>query len=177
MCMLKIFCNVLYINIIQNTYFIYLNIRHLQNLKLSLVYFLHATWVNKDGHLLAEKGGGWNNAAGKQYVPYGRRIFGPYFHRDFGGVSEIADPKNPIGEAIFWCRVPAKTRLMSTLVWNPSSEILLINIKINESLIPEIAVQAGEYKVIESKIPEYATDLKIGLTGDRRLVILQTSFE
>ena len=44
MCMLEIFCNVLYINIIQNTYFIYLNIRHLQNLKLSLVYFLHATW-------------------------------------------------------------------------------------------------------------------------------------
>ena len=133
--------------------------------------------LNKDGHLLAEKGGGWNNAAGKQYVPYGRRIFGPYFHRDFGGVPEIADPKNPIGEAIFWCRVPAKTRLMSTIVWNPSKEILFLNIKINESLISEIAVQAGEYKVIESKIPEYATDLKIGLTGDRRLVILQTSFE
>ena len=54
-------------------------------------------------------------------------------------------------EAIFWCRVPAKTRLMSTLVWNPSTEILLFNIKINESLISEIKVQDREYKVIESK--------------------------
>ncbi len=54
-------------------------------------------------------------------------------------------------EAIFWCCVLEKTRLMSTLVWNPSTEILLFNIKINESLISEIKVQDREYKVIESK--------------------------
>jgi hypothetical protein len=132
--------------------------------------------LHKEGHLLAEKGGGWNNAAGKQYVPYGRRMFGPYYHKDFGGVPEPLDAESSTGEGFFWCRVPAGTQLMTTIVWNPSSEILPVKVKINEALISDIQVQPGEYKVIESAVPVNATDLKIGLSGSRTLVILQTNF-
>jgi hypothetical protein len=132
--------------------------------------------LHKEGHLLAEKGGGWNNAAGKQYVPYGRRMFGPYYHKDFGGVPEPMDAESTTGEGFFWCRVPAGTQWMTTIVWNPSKEILPVKVKINEVLISDVQVQPGEYKVIESVVPVNATDLKIGLSGSRTLVILQTSF-
>jgi len=132
--------------------------------------------LHKEGHLLAEKGGGWNNAAGKQYVPYGRRMFGPYFHKDFGGVPEPINAESSTGEGFFCCRVPAGTQLMTTIVWNPSKEILPVSVKINEALISDVRVQPGEYKVIESAVPVNATDLKVSLSGSRTLVILQTSF-
>lgn len=133
--------------------------------------------LKKDGHLFAEKGGGWNNAAGKQYVPYGRRLFGPYYHKDFGGVPEPFDAEGLTGEGFFWCRVPQGTRLMTTIIWNPSQNALPVQIKINEVLISDIKVQPGEYKSIESRIPENATELKVGLQGDRSLVLLQTNFD
>ena len=65
---------------------------------------------------------------------------------------------------------------MTTIVWNPSKEILPVSVKINEALISDVRVQPGEYKVIESAVPVNATDLKVSLSGSRTLVILQTSF-
>ncbi len=132
--------------------------------------------LQKDGHLFAEKGGGWNNAAGKEYVPYGRRMFGPYSHRDFGGVPTPDDPDSSEGEGFFWCRVPEGTGFMKTLVWNPAKEQVKINIEINDQPVSNETIAAGEYKWIESKIADPANSLKIDLKGDRRLVILQTSF-
>lgn len=132
--------------------------------------------LHQEGHLLAEKGGGWNNAAGKQYVPYGRRMFGPYYHKDFGGVPEPINPESSDGEGFFCCRVPAGTQWMTTIVWNPSKEILPVKVKINEVPVSDVQVQPGEYKVIECAVPVDATDLKVGLCGSRTLVILQTNF-
>jgi len=130
----------------------------------------------RDGHLFGEKGGGWNNAAGKEYVPYGRRMFGPYFHRDFGGVPFPLDTATRIGEGTFWCQVPDGTSEMETLVWNPAEEDLPISIKINVEELISTTVGPGEYKVLQTPVKSNQTNLKVSLRGDRRLVILQTSF-
>jgi len=130
----------------------------------------------KDGHLFAEKGGGWNNAAGKEYVPYGRRMFGPYIHRDFGGVPSPIYIDSSQGEGIFWCRIPAGVSIMETIVWNPSEQELALKIEINGTELTNETVKKGEYKVIQTEIKSGSSSLKIALKGDRRLVILETSF-
>ncbi len=133
--------------------------------------------LQKDGHLFAEKGGGWNNAAGKQYVPYGRRMFGPYKHRDFGGVPLPLDSKNPIGEGFFWCRIPEGTTVMETIIWNPSDKPLKFTVMVNEKIVSEESITAGKYIEVSSKIAIGLDDIKVTFRGDRRLVLLETRFE
>ncbi len=132
--------------------------------------------IRKGGHVFAETGGGWNNAAGKEYVPYGRRMFGPYLHRDFGGVPAPLDPDSKEGEGTFWCRVPDGTSEMETLVWNPAKIDLPIRIIINGEELAKTTVKPGEYKEIHTLVKNNQVKLKVTLTGDRTLVILQTSF-
>jgi beta-galactosidase len=132
--------------------------------------------IREGGHLFADKGGGWNNAAGKAYVPYGRRMFGPYLHRDFGGVPAPLYPDSKEGEANFWCRVPEGTREMETLVWNPAKIDLPIRISINGEELAKTNVSPGEFKEIHTPVKNDRAKLKITLTGDRSLVVLQTSF-
>jgi hypothetical protein len=133
--------------------------------------------LQENGSLFAGKGGGWNNEAGKQYVPYGRRMFGPYLHEGFGGVPGPVNKDSTKGKGFFRCRIPAGKQSMITLVWNPSDENLPVDIEINDDKEPRVTVLPGEYKVIKSPVPENTTDLKVSLGGDRRLVILQTSFQ
>jgi len=132
--------------------------------------------IREGGHIFADKGGGWNNAAGKQYVPYGRRMFGPYEHRDFGGVPEPVEPAGKEGEGVFWCRVPEGTKTMETLVWNPANKNMEISIKVNNEPAAPVSVGPDEYKVIQSPVTPDQGKLKVSLSGDRTLVILQTNF-
>lgn len=133
--------------------------------------------LQKDGHMFAEKGGGWNNAAGKQYVPYGRRMFGPYIHREFGGVPLPVLNTTSTGVAEFWCRIPSGTSSMSTTVWNPAKETLSITILVNEKEVSIKNIEPGKYVTVTSEIEKLLTDIKITLKGDRRLVVLETDFK
>lgn len=132
--------------------------------------------LEKDGSLFAGKRWGWNTEPGKQYVPYGRRIFGPYIHLGFGGVPTPVDPDSRTGKAFFWCKVPKQTMNMKTFIWNPANESLGIKIGINSRTVSEEMVGAGEFRWINSEVPKFSTTLKIELEGDRRLVILETAF-
>ncbi len=133
--------------------------------------------VDREGHMFAGGRVEWNSRPGKQYVPYGRRMFGPYYHRGFGGIAEPEDANNPIGQGVFWCSVPRNTRQMTTLVWNPAGEALSIEIEINGKKVTQRSVSAGAYEVIDAAVPANSSDLKVALRGDRRLVVLETSFK
>jgi len=130
----------------------------------------------RDGHLFGEKGGGWNNAAGKEYVPYGRRMFGPYFHRDFGGVPFPLDTAIRVGEGTFWCSLPDGTDSMETAVWNPFDISLPLIVRINDKVVSEVSLAPRKYSWVESEVKGILSQIKVTLSGDRRLVILQTSF-
>jgi len=137
-------------------------------------YSSEAITVTKEGHQLA--GGersGFNTRPGVQYVAYGRRPFGPYFFRGFGDVPAPLDPKDSIGQGVFYCAVPKGRTHASTLVWNPSDTPLSIRIGVNDKIVTG-QIAPGEKKEIDCPVGN--TRIKMTFAGDRRLVLLQTAF-
>jgi beta-galactosidase len=132
--------------------------------------------VNELGHQFAEKPGGWNNRAGIQYVPNGRRVFGPYHHDGFGGVARPSNDGSAPGRGAFWCTVAPGTNSISNKVWNPSEVPLKIRIYCNEVLIGTTEIGPNEVEIIEDRFEADETLLKIGFEADRRLVLVETVF-
>jgi hypothetical protein len=130
--------------------------------------------ISKEGYEFAGRRGGFNSRPGIQYVPYGRRPFGPYHLRGFGDIPAPDDPKSPTGSGVVWCSVPEGRTSAATLVWNPSRSPLKITIGINGKDSVSRTVPPG--KTLSVDCPLHGTDLQMEFTGDRRLVLLQTSF-
>jgi hypothetical protein len=131
--------------------------------------------VTKEGNRFLGLQGGFNTRPGVQYVAHGRRMYGPYTLRGFGNVPEPVDTTNNIGEGYFWCSIPSGKKMSSTLVWNQSDEPLFVKIKVNDGLEMSKEIKGGETTNIDC--PVNATTIKMQFTGDRRLVLLQTSFK
>lgn len=132
--------------------------------------------VTQEGHQYAEKPGGWNNRAGIQYVPYGRRPFGPYYHRGFGGIPEPGGNGDPEGEGEFWCRIPAGYDAMVTTVENPAEQDLRIQIWVNGTMVNDRMIPAGEKCSLTGRFDPVTDALRVRIRGDRRFVILETAF-
>lgn len=130
--------------------------------------------VTREGNRFLGLPGGFNTRPGVQYVAYGRRMYGPYTLRGFGNVPEPIDTTGNIGEGYFWCNVPSNKTMSSTSVWNQSDIPLLVKIKVNDQTEVSKEIKAGETTTVEC--PVSTTTLKMQFTGDRRLVLLQTSF-
>lgn len=137
--------------------------------------------ITAEGDEFAGKPGGWNDRPGLQYVAYGRRPFGPYDLRGLG-VPRPLDAKNHTGEGFFWCSVLPGKKTASTLVWNPSTEKLTIKIKVNEKEVGQ-EIEPNTTAIVNCPVvaapgaTAAMTDIKMTFTGDRRLVLLQTSFK
>lgn len=131
--------------------------------------------VTKEGHQYAEKPGGWNNRAGIQYVPYGRRPFGPYYHRGFGGIPEPED-EDQTGEGVFWCRIPAGNNAILNTVENPADQDQDIQIWVNGKMVIDQVVPAGKQYSLTGRFDPVEDPVKVRIRGDRRLVILETAF-
>lgn len=130
--------------------------------------------LTKQGDMFLGASGGFNTRPGVQYVHYGRRMFGPYSLRGFGNIPEPDAENNNIGEGYFWCNIPEGKNTVSTIVWNPSDENLSIKIKVNNKEVNK-QINAGDKATVE--VPVNASTIKMNFTGDRRLVLLQTSFK
>jgi hypothetical protein len=131
--------------------------------------------VTKEGHEFA--GGdrsGFNTRPGIQYVPYGRRPFGPYIFRGFGDVPAAVNPRDSIGEGSFYCSLPRGKTGAVTLVWNPADVPLTIKISVNDKEVTR-KLAAGERAMVEC--PVKGDRIKMSFAGDRRLVLLQTDFK
>jgi len=110
---------------------------------------------------------------GLQYVANGRRPFGPYFLRGFAAMPEIQDKKSTEGEGRFWCSVLPGVNAAVSKVWNPDDIPLTVQVWINgEAVSKEIAPHSTE----EVSCPVNSTAVEMGFKGDRRLVILETTF-
>lgn len=131
--------------------------------------------VTKEGHEFA--GGdrsGFNTRPGIQYVPYGRRPWGPYTFRGFGDVPAPLDDHDSIGEGTIYCAVPQGRTQSTTLVWNPADIALEIKIMVNDRETTR-TIQPDERTSIE--VPVNGTRITMRFRGDRRLVLLQTAFQ
>lgn len=130
--------------------------------------------ITEEGDEFAGKPGGWNDRPGIQYVAFGRRPFGPYDLRGLGVPRPLDVKTTTIGTGSFWCSVPAGTASVKTMVWNPADTPLTIKIKVNAS--KEITKEIKPGETTDVIAPVDATVIHMAFTGDRRLVLLQTTF-
>lgn len=130
--------------------------------------------VTREGNRFLGAAGGFNTRPGIQYVGHGRRIYGPYFLRGFGNVPEPVDTLNNVGDGMFWCSIPAGKKVASTLVWNQHDAPLTVKVRVNDQAYVSKEIKAGETTTIDA--PVSGTTVKMEFQGDRRLVLLQTSF-
>ncbi len=155
--------------------------------------------VTKDGHEFAGGPGGWNSRPGIQYVAYGRRPFGPYVHRGWSGVptheaaialakgkprepdaiydeAEVVTGNGGEGEGHFWCRIPPGKTAATHRVFNPADEPLAVHVRVNGRDV-SATIAPGATAVVNVPLAADATTIECQIRGDRRLVLLETSFE
>lgn len=130
--------------------------------------------VDEQGFHLAAGPGGWNTRPSIQYVPRGRRPYGP-FEFSLGGSVRLPRDAAATGEGTVHLRVPSGRTRMTTTVWNPHTEALELEVELNgETRRHRIA--AGAEERVETSLPRGARDLALTFRGDRRLVLLETDF-
>lgn len=133
--------------------------------------------VSERGFQFAGAAGGWNSRPAVQYVAKGRRPFGPY-HFSLGGRALLKDKNSKVGQGSVWITIPDGKSKMLTTVENLSDETLNLQIKINNNIITNFRIAPSQdTEVLTTDLSNNTTDLKITFTGDRRIVLLETSFE
>lgn len=137
--------------------------------------------IDAEGFHFAGSGGGWNSNPSVQYVAKGRRPFGPYGF-SLGGAVQLPKDHGPVGEGMFWCRVPNGRNRMITTISNPMPEPLGLEIEVN-GVRQRQEIPAHETAHIETPLHVVHlagedSDLALAVLyrGDRRLIILETDF-
>jgi hypothetical protein len=119
--------------------------------------------------------GAWNTKPGTPFVPKGIRPFGPFSY------STAASPRegstDPNGTGVFHCRVPAGRKFVVTTVENTDKGARALTVAVNGQGRASDAIAAGKTVTVRTPIPAGATDLSVRYSGNKQLVILETSFE
>jgi hypothetical protein len=130
--------------------------------------------LTEEGDMFEGASGGFNTRPGIPYIHNGRRPYGPYSLVGFGNVPHPDNVNNNIGEGTFWCRIPTGKTIASTIVWNPYEKSRIITIKVNNK---EVSREIKPNEKATVNCPVKSSVIQMTFTGDRRLVLLQTSFE
>jgi hypothetical protein len=130
--------------------------------------------VSAEGWQLAGGAGGWNTKPSIQYVPRGRRPFGPYGFTSGGSERVQGDPAAP-GTGRFWARLPAGRTRMVTTVWNPADLPLDLVVGV-DGADHRFSIPAGATLPLASPL-DGSAEVAVTYQGDRRLVLLRTEFE
>ena len=142
---------------------------------------VNADWIapptNPAAKPLTQDEGAWNTKPGDQFVPRGRRPFGPYGYTTASSIKEL-NPKSQTGDGIFWVRIPAGRKEVVTKVENPTKSDADLVVEINGiGQAKSSAIAAGKTVIIRTPIPNGSTDVSVRYKGGKDLVLLQTSFE
>ena len=130
--------------------------------------------IDEDGFHYAGGSGGWNSKPSVQYVPDGRRPFGPY-EFSLGGSVRLPRQHAASGEGRFWCRIPAGRTHMLTTVLNPAGEPLSLEVEVNGVARTE-TIAPGATAEVSVPLAAGDTTLAVAYRGDRRLVLRRTEF-
>lgn len=129
--------------------------------------------VSAEGYAFAGGSGGWNTKPAIQYVPHGRRPFGPYSFTAGGTVSPVDEHAPGVGRV--WLRVPSGRSSMITTLENPVADTLALTITVNDASQP-VRIPPRQTIRIESPLRDGATRLAVTFRGDRRVIITETDF-
>lgn len=129
--------------------------------------------IDDEGMVLAGGAGGWNTKPAVQYVPRGRRAYGPFTYTT-GGTAQLPPGHAAHGEGRLWLRTPADRTRMNTLLQHPAAISLEMEIEV-DGRAQRVRVDPGH--TVEAETPiRGGTTLGIRFRGDRRLVLLETRF-
>ena len=111
---------------------------------------------------------------GDQFVPAGRRPFGPYTYST--GTSTVdLDKGNRKGSGLFHAQPPATARRMLTQVENPSVAECTLEVGVNDQR-RTFTVPAGKTMEVSVDLPGGSGAVRVSYAGDKSLVLLQTRF-
>lgn len=130
--------------------------------------------VDSRGYHLAGARGGWNTRPGIQYVPRGRRPFGP-FTFSWGGNDVVRGKDLSKGTGYFLARVSDGRTKMLTTFENNSDDAIKASVQLNTGALQEVAIAPHSQAQVVTKLPP-ERELKIIISGDRRTVLLRSEF-
>ena len=128
--------------------------------------------IDSLGFHFAGGAGGWNTRPSIQYVPKGRRPFGPY-EFSLGGAVRLPSNHGPEGVGQVWFRVPQGSTRLVTTAWNPVDVPLELEVEVNGRKHRQ-RIAPGATERIETPLQSSETDVALTYRGDRRLVLLET---
>ncbi|MEO7454904.1 MAG: glycoside hydrolase family 2 TIM barrel-domain containing protein [Gemmatimonadaceae bacterium] len=128
--------------------------------------------VDKEGFWFAGGTSGWNTKPAIQYVAKGRRAYGPYTFTSGGSVQ--IEKGSTVGEGRVFLLAPANRSTMTTTFQNPVAEPINVEIGVN-GVVQKVSIPGNQLLRVESPIAE--RELTVSFKGDRRVVILETSFK
>ena len=160
--------------------------------------------TDPDAQPLPDNEGAWNTKPGDGFVPFGRRVYGPWTYTNATGIRDLSDPKNasyltgsaaeqldevdnvarrsegasPTGTGQFWARVPAGRKWVVTKVENTGDKPAKIEMGANDGKAESIEVAPGQTATVKCEIAGGATDaVNVKFIADKSLVLLETAFE
>jgi hypothetical protein len=143
-------------------------------------FFRNTEWLvpptDPDAKPITKAQGAWNTRPGDQFVPSGIRPRGKYTY-SFNCSPKDADKDAKTGSGIFYVTVPSGRKAVVSKVRNPSHETVAIDIEVNGKKGEATKIPAGKTVTIRSAIPGGATEIGVRYTGDKDLVIEETSFQ
>jgi hypothetical protein len=142
--------------------------------------FRNTKWLvpptDPDAKSLPQSQAAWNTKPGDQFVPDGIRPRGPYTY-SFNCAPKDTDKNAKTGTGIFYVTIPSGRRTVVSKVRNPSKDAGELVVEVNGKKGEATKIPAGQTVTIRSSIPGGATDIGVRYTGEKDLVIEETSFE
>jgi hypothetical protein len=141
---------------------------------------VNVAWVrpetNPSATPLTPEEGAWNTRPGDQFVPRGRKPFGPYGYSTGSSLRDL-NPESDSASGFFWARVPAGKKVVKTVVENSSAKPAELTVTVNDGRATQESITAGQTRTVTTPIPSGATNLCVRFTGSKALVLRRTEFE
>lgn len=141
---------------------------------------VNADWIapptDPNARPLTQAEGQWNTRPGDQFAPHGRSMLGPYGYSVAASLQDL-NPQSKIGSGIFWARLARGKTSVVTTVSNPTPQEANFSVEVNGARTLPAKIPAHAILTIKSALPVNTTDVSIRYTGDKSLVVLETTFE
>jgi len=134
-----------------------------------------ATSTNAGRKPMPDNEGSWNELPGDQFIAKGIRPVGPFTYST-GATPKELKPQSDTGSGVFYAAAPSERKAMVTKVENPTKQAATLIVRIN-GIENKTRVEAGQTATIRNELTGDRSAVQVNYSGNKALVILETSFE
>lgn len=133
--------------------------------------------LDKNATPMKDNTGAWNVQPGDQFIPVGRRPWGPWEYNNNTAPRDLK-PDSKTGEGFFYLKLGSAKKAMLTKVENTGKEAGKIEIDVNGTK-QAATIEPGKTITVRNavKLKGNSRDVEVRITGDKDLVMLETSFQ